>query len=83
MCYDHITSVFSGTRLQELLRRAPDDANNREDLARLVGVSQETLRAIERGNYEPPLQLAYKLAAAFKVPLEHLLSDANATNPCK
>jgi DNA-binding XRE family transcriptional regulator len=80
MLYDHIASVFNPGRLQELLKRAPGDANTREKLAKLVGCSQETLNAIEKGGYEPPLQLAYKLAAAFKVPLEYLLSDERASS---
>lgn len=75
MLYDHIASVFKPGRLQQLLRRAPGDANSREKLATLVGCSQETLDAIAKGKYEPPLQLAYKLSAALKVPLEYLLSD--------
>lgn len=75
MLYDHIASVFKPGRLQQLLKRAPGDANSREKLARLVGCSQETLDAIAKGSYEPPLQLAYKLSAALKVPLEYLLSD--------
>jgi putative transcriptional regulator len=75
MLYDHIQSVFKPGRLQELLQKAPSDAGTKEELAKLVGCSQETLDAIEKGNYQPPLQLAYKLAAAFKVPVEYLLSD--------
>lgn len=75
MLYDHIASVFKPGRLQSLLKRAPGDANSRDKLATLVGCSKETLDAIEKGKYEPPLQLAYKLSAALKVPLEYLLSD--------
>ena len=75
MLYDHISSVFKPGRLSVLLKRAPGDANTRESLARLVGCPMETLDAIEKGGYEPPLQLALKLSAALQVPLEYLLSD--------
>jgi putative transcriptional regulator len=75
MLYDHIAADFKPGRLQDLLKRAPDDANSKEKLATLVGCSKETLDAIEKGKYEPPLQLAYKLSAALRVPLEYLLSD--------
>jgi putative transcriptional regulator len=80
MLYDHIASFFNPNRLQELLKSAPDDANSREKLAKLVGCSLGTLNAIEKGVYEPPLQLAYKLAAAFKVPVESLFSDEGGSS---
>lgn len=75
MLYNHIEAGFKPGRLQELLKRAPRDANTREELAKLVGCSKATLDAIEKGGYEPPLQLAFKLSAALKVPLEYLMSD--------
>jgi putative transcriptional regulator len=36
-----------------------------EDLAAAVGVSRQTIIAIEKGNYEPSLGLAFKLAKYF------------------
>ena len=43
-----------------------------DDLARSVGVSRQTIIAMEKGNYEPSLGLAIKLARCFNVRLEEL-----------
>jgi len=43
-----------------------------EDLAAAVGVSRQTIIAIEKGNYTPSLLLAMQLAKYFKVPVEEL-----------
>ncbi len=41
-----------------------------EDLAEAVGVSRQTIIAIERGNYTPSVLLALKIAQHFHQPLE-------------
>jgi len=41
-----------------------------EDLAAAVGVSRQTIIAIEKSNYEPSLGLALKLARFFKLRVE-------------
>ena len=43
-----------------------------EQLADSVGVSRQTIIAIEKGNYEPSLGLGLKLAKFFKVRIEDL-----------
>ena len=43
-----------------------------EDLAAAVGVSRQTIVAMEKGNYEPSLGLALKLAKYFKLKIEDL-----------
>ncbi len=43
-----------------------------EQLARVVGVSRQTIIAIEQGNYTPSLTLALQLAHFFKVAVEEL-----------
>ena len=40
-----------------------------EDLAGKVGVSRQTIIAIEKGNYVPSVLLALKIAKVFKVPV--------------
>ena len=45
-----------------------------EELAEKVGVSRQTIIAIERGNYTPSVLLALKLARIFKVPVEDIFS---------
>jgi putative transcriptional regulator len=45
-----------------------------EDLAAAVGVSRQTIIAMEKGNYTPSLLLAMQLAQVFKVRIEDLFS---------
>lgn len=42
------------------------------ELARTVGVTRQTLIAIEQGRYSPTLELAFQLARAFGVGLDDL-----------
>jgi len=41
-----------------------------ENLAKSVGVSRQTIIAIERGNYNPSLELAFKIVKFFDVSIE-------------
>jgi putative transcriptional regulator len=41
-----------------------------ETLAKEVGVSRQTIIAIERGNYNPSLELAFKIVRFFEVRIE-------------
>ena len=47
-----------------------------EELADKVGVTRQTIIAIERGNYTPSVLLALKLSEVFKVSVEKLFSIA-------
>lgn len=47
-----------------------------EDLAEKVGVSRQTIIAIEKGNYTPSVALALRIARCFKKPLEDIFSLA-------
>jgi putative transcriptional regulator len=40
-----------------------------QDLAEKAGVSRQTIMAIEAGKYSPTLELAFRIADAFNVPL--------------
>ena len=40
-----------------------------EELALRTGVSRQTIMSIERGQTNPSVLLAYKIAAAFEVPI--------------
>ena len=44
-----------------------------EQLADAVGVSRQTIIAIEKGNYTPSVLLAIKIARYFKEPVEKIL----------
>ena len=45
-----------------------------QQLADKVGVTRQTIVAIEKGNYSPSLELAFKIALAFNKPLEEVFS---------
>lgn len=49
-----------------------DKQITQEQLAETVGVSRQTIVAIEKGNYIPSLLLAMQLAKFFKVSVEEL-----------
>ncbi len=42
------------------------------DLAEQLGVSRQTINAIETGKYDPSLPLAMKVARLFKQPVEEI-----------
>ena len=45
-----------------------------EDLARAVGVTRQTIIAIEKGNYTPSVLLALKIARFFKNHVENIFN---------
>ena len=45
-----------------------------QELADLVQVSRQTIVAIEKGNYSPSLELAFRFAHVFHAPLEEVFS---------
>ena len=49
---------------------------SRRELAEVVGVNNQTIGYLERGDYKPSLELAMKIAAYFGVPIELLFSFA-------
>lgn len=47
-----------------------------EELATVVGVSRQTIIAIEKGNYTPSVLLAIKIACTFKKSVEDIFTIA-------
>jgi putative transcriptional regulator len=43
-----------------------------EDLAKAIGVTRQTILAIEKGKYVPSLDLAFKIARHFQVTIEEV-----------
>ncbi len=43
-----------------------------EDLGKMVGVSRQTINAIEKGKFDPSLPTAFRLAQIFERPIEEL-----------
>lgn len=48
------------------------------DLAAALGVSRQTVNALETGRYDPSLPLAFKIARVFEQPIEFIFSDTGA-----
>ena len=57
------------TRIKELRAR---HNLTQEDLAKKVGVRRETIVFLEKGKYNPSLQLAHDVAKALKTTIEEL-----------
>ena len=55
------------TRIKELRAR---DGLTQVELARRVGVRRETIVFLEKGKYNPSLQLAWNIASIFDLPIE-------------
>jgi putative transcriptional regulator len=54
--------------------RFNNDEMTQEQLAEKAGVSRQTIIAIEAGNYVPSLELAFKIAEAFKVSINEIFN---------
>jgi len=62
--------------IQNNIRRLRFDAGEmtQKELADRVQVSRQTIVAIEKGNYSPSLELAFRFAHVFNTPLEEVFS---------
>lgn len=50
-------------------------------LAEAVGVSRQTVNALEAGNYAPSVYLALRVAGVLSVTVEYLFADADPGGP--
>lgn len=48
------------------------DEMTQQALAEAVGVTRQTIMAIEKGKYSPTLEVAFKIAHVFDQPLESI-----------
>lgn len=76
-CAFHITgeNMAPVERMKNKIKvfRAMHDLTQ-EDLAQEVGVTRQTILAIEKGKYDPSLDLAFKLSRRFSVQIEDIFS---------
>jgi putative transcriptional regulator len=63
------------------IRRLRFDHNEmtQQQLADKVGVTRQTIVALEKGNYSPSLELAFRIALAFNLPLEEVFFYGETT----
>lgn len=59
-------------RLRELREAA---GWSQGELARLLGVSRQTVNAVETDKYDPSLPLALRMAKLFGTPVTHIFID--------
>ncbi len=61
--------------------RFDHDEMTQQVLAERVGVTRQTINAIELGKYSPSLEVAFRIAAVFGVPLEDVFQYQGAARP--
>lgn len=67
--------LIINNRIQEL---RSERGLTQQDLADFVDVTRATIIALERGSYNPSLELAFRLAKFFKVGIEKLFFEKGA-----
>ncbi len=69
------------TLISNRLRRLRFDHEEmtQQQLAELVGVTRQTINAIELRKYSPSLEVAFKIAHVFELPLESVFSYDGGT----
>ncbi len=50
------------------------DEMTQQELADRIGVSRQTVVAIEKGKYSPSLELAFRIARVFQTPLDKIFT---------
>lgn len=63
--------------------RFEHDEMTQQDLAERVGVTRQTVNAIELGKYSPSLEVAFKIARVFGKPLEEVFSYPESMDDSK
>jgi len=65
---------MSGTAIRNTIRKLRFDHGemHQQELADHLGVTRQTVNAIENGKYSPSLEVAFRIADAFGVPLEQV-----------
>jgi putative transcriptional regulator len=60
--------------VKNCIRRLRFDHNEmtQEELAKLAGCTRQTIIALEQGKYVPSIELAFRIAKSFAVPLEEV-----------
>ncbi len=74
MCYTHICKVnftYGGERMKNRIEEMRRERGiSQEELAKLAGVSRQTVSSLENGRYNPSITLAYKIARLFGAAIE-------------
>jgi putative transcriptional regulator len=73
--------VVKPTRITNSIRalRFANREMTQADLAERIGVTRQTVIAIEQGRYSPSLEVAFQIARVFKVPLDDVFHYPDAS----
>jgi putative transcriptional regulator len=67
---------MGNTSIANIIRklRFEHDEMTQQELAERVGVTRQTINAIELGKYSPSLEVAFRISRVFSLPLEQVFS---------
>ena len=67
-------------RIKNRIRRLrfDHDEMTQEELANRAGCTRQTIIALEQNRYVPSIELAFRVAKAFGVPLEEVFQDEDS-----
>ena len=76
---------MSKCRISNNIRRLRFHNNEmtQQELADKTGVTRQTMMAIENGKFSPTLELAFRIARVFNMPLEEVFSYEPENDPIK
>jgi len=68
---------MGNARITNRIRRLrfDHDEMTQEELAKRAGCTRQTIIALEQNKYVPSIELAFRVAKAFGVPLEEVFQD--------
>jgi len=71
------------TRITNSIRalRFANDEMTQAQLAERIGVTRQTVIAIEQGRYSPSLEMAFQIARVFRVPLDKVFQYPDGAGP--
>jgi putative transcriptional regulator len=74
---------LGGTIVSNRIRqlRFENGEMTQQQLGQRIGVTRQTLNAIELGKYSPSLEAAFRIAEVFGVPLEQVFQYNSARGP--
>jgi putative transcriptional regulator len=76
--YNYNMGRNSRSRQSPIYNRLPvlraERSLSRQELAEAIGVNYQTIGYLERGDYSPSLELAFRLAEFFDLPLEAIFA---------
>jgi len=69
--------LMGNARITNRIRRLrfDHDEMTQEELAKRAGCTRQTIIALEQNKYVPSIELAFRVAKAFGVPLEEVFQD--------